>query len=73
MGALWANCPFTRREEDLSSELSGHTANVPFLLMGNCTLEDNNLNEAGFNTVTAIVLDLHNGLDRKNLQASSPH
>lgn len=29
-----------RREEDLSTELSGHIANIPFLLIGNCTLED---------------------------------
>lgn len=43
VGALWAGCPFTRREENLFTELSGHVANMPALLMGNCTLEDDDI------------------------------
>ena len=59
MGALWANCQLSKREEDLPSEL-------PFLLMGDCILGESNVKETGFNSVTAIVRALHNGLDRKN-------
>lgn len=43
MGAWWAGCPFTRKEEDRYGELSGHMAKMPFLLTGNCPLEDNDV------------------------------
>ena len=34
---------FTRREGKLSTEVSGHVANTPFLLIGSCTLDEDNI------------------------------
>lgn len=43
VSARWAGCPFTRSEGDLCAELSGHMAKMPFLLIGNRALEDDDV------------------------------